>query len=269
MGDMGSRVSYAGAGGLRWVKARLWQGDGAEVSKALPFETEASARERLADRLYLHLSRPEEAADVRLTASADVSGGELWVDGKAQGAFAPGLELTVKAGEHAFEVRRDGKALAEAKAMAKAGTTTELALAAVFRPRTDIPIEFPDPPPHVVPPPAPRRSAWPWVAGGVGAAGLVGAGVFYALRQGKESDLDKLCGADPCPSRVRDDIDRSKLYGTLSVVSLGVGVAGVATSAALFLTESKRRDTAGSALRVHGFVLPQPGGGAAALVGSF
>jgi hypothetical protein len=241
----------------------------AKVSKALPFETEASARERLAERLYRHLSRPDQAADVRLTAPAEASGGELWVDGKVLGAFAPGLELTVVAGEHTFEVRREGKAVAEAKATVGAGTTTELALAAVFRPRTDIPIEFPDPPPHVVPPPAPRRSGWPWVVGGVGAAGLVGAGVFYALRQGKESDLDKLCGADPCPSRVRDDIDRSKLYGTLSVVSLGVGVAGVATSAVLFLTENKRRDAAGSALRVHGFVLPQPGGGAAVLVGSF
>jgi hypothetical protein len=254
------------AWGGRWVKARLWQGDGAEGSKALPFETEASARERLAERLYRHLARPEQAADVRLTAPAEASGGELWVDGKALGAFAPGLELTVEAGEHAFEVRRDGKALA------KAGTTTELALAAVFRPRTDIPIEFPDPPPHVVPPPAPRRSAWPWVAGGVGAAGLVGAGVFYALRQGKESDLEDVCrGGERCPPRARDDLDRSKLYGTLSVVSLGVGVAGVAASAALFLTESRRRDaaTSTSALRVRGFVMPQPGGGSAVLVGSF
>jgi hypothetical protein len=172
---------YTAQDGTLWAKVHLWQEGGAERVKALPYD--AAGRERLAERLYLHLARPEEAADVRLTAPPEASGGELLVDGKALGAFAPGLELTVKAGEHAFEVRRDGKALAEAKAMAKAGTTTELALAAVFRPRTDIPIEFPDPPPHVVPPPA--GGGWKRPAGFVGlglGAALLGAGVVSSLR---------------------------------------------------------------------------------------
>jgi hypothetical protein len=261
---------FTDAGGRRMVKAHLWQ-HGEDRSVILSYDDRD--RKRLAERLYRHLVSPGKVGDVTFTVEGGAPKGELVVNGRAAGAFEGGaVELTLPLGAVSAEVRSGEKVLARGS-----GTVAALGLASV---RLQMVPEPPPPPPVKAPPTEgfrepspivikPRRSALPWVVGGVGVAGLVGAGVFYALRQGKESDLDQACGADACPPRAQDDIDGSKRYGTLSLVSLGFGVAGLATSAVLFATEGKRREAAGSAFRVHGFVMPQPGGGAAALVGSF
>jgi hypothetical protein len=90
-----------------------------------------------------------------------------------------------------------------------------------------------------------------------------------ALRHGQENDLDTLCGGGSCPARADDTLDRSKLYGTLSIVSLSVGLAGVAASSVLFLTEGKRRAGPAAAPRLDGGFLPVLGGGVATLGGKF
>jgi hypothetical protein len=178
---------YHEANGRLGVKLHLWRDDRGDVVKALPYDE--ATRERLVERLYLHVVRPEEAADVKVEVPAEV-GGDLYVDGRGQGAYAPGLELTLQAGEHAFELRRENKVAARAKATVVAGRSTEVRLEMVAL--TDVPIERPTPPPSVVT--APLTSTWKRPAGfaalGVGAA-FFGAGIVASLRvNGLHDDFD-------------------------------------------------------------------------------
>jgi hypothetical protein len=181
------------------VKLHLWRDERGDAVKALPYDE--TTRERLVERLYLHLVRPEEAADVKVSGPAD-AGGELYVDGRGQGAYTSGLELTLRAGEHAFELRRENKAVARAKAAVVAGRSTEVRLETVAR--TDVAIERPEPPPSFVI--APPSGMWKRPAGfaalGVGAV-LVGTGVFASLRvNGLQDDFD----SDPALVAYRSEL---------------------------------------------------------------
>lgn len=82
----------------------------------------------------------------------------------------------------------------------------------------------------------------PWVLGGVGAASLIGAGVFYGLRASTLSDLDASCSARvDCDPSKRDLADRGRTYTIAGNVLLGVGVASIAAAVTIVvLTPSKR-----------------------------
>lgn len=228
---------------------------------------DASAPKRLARRFYLKLIEPESSGDVRLGGDASFEGAELWVDGKAEGAYRPGLELTLPAGEHAFELRRESRVVARAKASVVVGKASEVRL--VFVPRTDLDptAGFRDPPPVVVTPGATWRRTAGFVGLGVGAVGLVGAGLFYALRQGEESDLEDRCRAQAaCLPEARAGIDRSERWEALSWASLGLGLAGAGVGTFLLITAPKSSDRAAFGLRVRAGGVPLPGGGLSTLV---
>jgi hypothetical protein len=268
-------------GSRPFVKLHLWQDGIPDRSVTLPYE--GTGREGVAERLYRKLVTPEMVGDVVVLGAPSLEG-ELFVDGKGRGAFKPRLELTLTSGEHAFEVRRGNEALARVKVRITAGQWSEAHLEPVRPgqpPLAAVEAPVSEPPPIYV---RPARTAWPWVLGGVGVAGLAGAGVLYGLRSGQESDLDDLCTL-PCPTRARDTLDRSNLYGTLSFVSLSVGIAALTGSAALFVYEGARRERlaagpgapgAAQARNVGstrpqlvGAISPLAGGAAATISGSF
>lgn len=85
---------------------------------------------------------------------------------------------------------------------------------------------------------SPGPSPWAYVAGGVGAAGLVTFGVLQLVAQGEYDDLKKECGNACEPSRV--DPIRTKVVA--SAVALGVGVLGSGVSLWLF---TRPRSSAG------------------------
>jgi hypothetical protein len=249
---------YTGSDGKLWVKAHLWQRGQASRTKALPYDE--ATRDRLVGRLYLHLVHPGQAADVRIDAPSDAAG-ELYVDGAAQGPYAPGLETTLRAGEHAFELRREGRVLARASAVVAAGKANGVRLELVPRTDLDPSVGFHDPPPIEATP----RGEWKRTAGfvglGIGAAGLLGAGAFFALRQGKQSDLDDLCqGRDYCPREAQSDLDRSNRWGTLSLVSLGVGAASTGVGAFFLLTAPRSRPNGATTSSVRLGAVPLIGG---------
>jgi hypothetical protein len=92
----------------------------------------------------------------------------------------------------------------------------------------------------------------PWIAAGVGAAGLVTSGVFYfVLRGSAVKDLEHVCIGNLCPDSSQDAIDRANTFGLVSAISLGVGIAGVGAGVVLFVIDKKadaRKDTAGLTL---------------------
>src|SRR5207302_121673 len=80
----------------------------------------------------------------------------------------------------------------------------------------------------LAPPPAKKSQASvvPWIVGGAGVASLAVSGVFFGLRQSAQSDLDSGCRGSVCPKSLQGKQDDGKLFTTLSLVTLGVGIAG-------------------------------------------
>lgn len=110
-------------------------------------------------------------------------------------------------------------------------------------------VEFaaPPPPPVVVDEPSDGSSGQrvlAWVSGGVGLAGLSAAGVFYGLRYDAQKELDELCPSRTnCPPSARDTHNRGRDYTTYGNLALGVGIAGLATAAVLWLTDRPSKDS--------------------------
>jgi hypothetical protein len=117
--------------------------------------------------------------------------------------------------------------------------------------------------PEPVPPPiigigagqaAGRSPVYGYVIGGIGIASLGASGIFFGLRAGKISDLDKACPNRTCPSNQQSDIDAGKLYTTIANVTLAVGVAAVAGGIVLVLSSGPSEEQPAVALA------PAPGG---------
>ena len=86
---------------------------------------------------------------------------------------------------------------------------------------------------------------------GLGGAGLAVSGVTGGLWLRKRSDLKDECRGDACLPSSEHKISTYHLYGTVSGISLGVGVAGLGAGLLLLLTEPKTEETARASLTVH------------------
>jgi hypothetical protein len=244
----------AAKGGRPVVRLHLWQEGRPGRSASLPYNPDQRAR--VAERLYRKLVRPTAVGDLVLTGGPS---GELFVDGKPAGAYVDGTELTLETGEHVLEVRDGPRVLSRGRTLILPGERSESRMTHVAPPEPPPPQPpYHDPPPITV---RPKASAWPWVLGGAAAAGFVGAGTLFALRQGERSDLRATCAGVACPEVERDVVERADLYGTLSVVSLGVGLAAGAGLATYLMTKR--------APRVAGGVAPLAGGAAVSVGGWF
>lgn len=78
------------------------------------------------------------------------------------------------------------------------------------------------------------KRTWAYIAGGVGAAGVVTFGVFGAMNRSKYNSLDSDCPNGICPTDRNDDIDAGKRYQTIANIGLVVGVVGLGTGTALY-----------------------------------
>jgi hypothetical protein len=112
------------------------------------------------------------------------------------------------------------------------------------------------------------RRTLTYVAFGVGGAGLAAWGATGVLFPHKRSQLNEACPepSDACRKSQETRIRRHNLYGTLSGISFGVGLAGVGTGLALLLTEPKSRPETPSAKLT---VRPMIGLGSIGAEGSF
>ncbi|MBI2391591.1 MAG: hypothetical protein HYV09_18530 [Deltaproteobacteria bacterium] len=166
---------------------------------------------------------------------------------------APGARLTIDGqivsfdavvpldpGAHRVAVEAPDHAPFERDVTLVEGVTTPVAV----EPRLD-PIAPDKAPAGPAPPSAadttPDRTL-PWVLGGVGAASLIGAGVFYGLRASTLSELDASCSARvDCDPSKRDLADRGRTYTIVGNVLLGVGLASIGAALTIVvLTPAKR-----------------------------
>lgn len=90
-----------------------------------------------------------------------------------------------------------------------------------------------------------------FIVGGVGVAGLAVGGIMGGLTLAKRGELDKAgCfDDDVCNSgqTVQEDLDQAKLFGWVSTVGFGVGVAGLGVATVLLLTAPSAPETTGRA----------------------
>jgi len=83
-----------------------------------------------------------------------------------------------------------------------------------------------------------------YVAGGVGAAGLITFGVFGILNNSKYSSLKDACPNNSCPPGKKSDADAGRTYQTVANVGLVVGIVGLAGGATLYFlsTRDEKKD---------------------------
>lgn len=89
-----------------------------------------------------------------------------------------------------------------------------------------------------------------YVAGGIGAAGLLTAGVFLVLRQGTINDLDRMCNGTTCPPGAQSTIDRGRLYTGIAEGGVVVGALGLATGTVLIFGDSGKSSKAAQGRQV-------------------
>jgi hypothetical protein len=92
----------------------------------------------------------------------------------------------------------------------------------------------PEAPPPAPPQPLPLRTL-AYVAGGVGAAGLVTFAVSGLLAKSTYDDLQTKCGDGPCPPDKAGEISSGKTQQTVANVGLVLGVIGAGAGATLFV----------------------------------
>jgi hypothetical protein len=158
----------------------------------------------------------------------------ILLDGSAVAAALLDTDIPVDPGTHVVEVDTGGTP----------GFRREITLAERETQGVDVEVDDKDEPAPVAPPPTDAPAAAPtkgsrlpvYIAGGVGVASLVGAGVFFGMRQSAISTVRSHCkngdsGCDPADYPTAINGER---YGTASGVLLGVGLAGLATAGVLF-----------------------------------
>jgi len=218
------------------------------------------------DKKYEGWSQDAEAAAARLapklaTLTVDVSyatpdgqaalskGVTVTLDGETLAPALVGTPLERDPGHHV--VRAAGDRVQEPQQNAVdlvAGDNKHVALRVVVKPPTSLP----EPPPgnamgpieHPVEGGAEEntgsaRKTVAWVAIGVGAASLVGAGVSLGVRQAALSDAQNACGNTSltnCPPSVHDDVSRGQTASTMFTVLGIVGVVGLTTGIVLLAT---------------------------------
>ena len=109
-----------------------------------------------------------------------------------------------------------------------------------------------------------REHTWAWIAGGLGAAGLALGTVTGVMSMGKKQTVDDNCHGTVCSAEGKSAADSGKTLGTISTISLGAGVAGLATGVVLWLAapQGKTRETGGR--RWAPMIAGAPGAGALA-----
>jgi hypothetical protein len=106
----------------------------------------------------------------------------------------------------------------------------------------DLDLTPPPPPPPAPPPPKTPNTTrtLAYVAGGIGAAGIVTFAAFGTLNHLTWNEVRDSCDGQTCPRRVEDDADAGQTYQTIANVGLVVGVVGAAAGVTLWVLADRQ-----------------------------
>lgn len=213
--------------------------------------TEALGDYRLAEYEATKLNAPELAEMTRarqlletrvpkieVTISPSLANSTVELDGIVLGTSGLGNPIPLNPGEHQLVVHApDGKSFVRV-IRANEGSLERIQL---------------EPPPGFIqrPVPAnllPRTSteishappAWAWIAGGIGAAGIVTASMLWYVREKAIDDLNNGCQGGVCPTSLRATQSRGEQASVGAPIALGVGILGIGIAAYGFLAPQVR-----------------------------
>jgi hypothetical protein len=118
---------------------------------------------------------------------------------------------------------------------------------------SEVELAPPPPPAPPEPEPEPRESelevsgssldkrTLAYVAGGVGAAGVLTFGIFGLMSRSNYSDLEEGCTNTSCPPHLVDARDSGRTQQTVANVGLAVGVIGLGTGAVLYYLSGREK----------------------------
>lgn len=166
-------------------------------------------------------------------ANADTA--TITLDGVALGDQVIGKSMNVDPGPHVITARAIGFDSFRTTVRVDEAETKTIVVSLT-------PITQPKP----APPPAPDgmtlESSPPvaaYVAGGIGVASFITAGIMYGLAQGAKNELERECDDLSCPPDMEDTFDRGQTYATVGNVTLGLGVLGVGLGAVFYVTHDR------------------------------
>jgi hypothetical protein len=229
---------------------------------------------------------------VKAAGGGDVPNEKVLLDGAPVNTASLGVRRAIDPGKHVLVVTGDGYKAAELRFDVPEGGAVDAPVTLEKDPNWTAAQPPPPPPPpptgsatstvappYPPPPPggetpvaSPLPPYLPWVAFGVGGAGLVFGTVTGVVALGKHSDLQKACTGTQCGSDQKSALDSYHTMGTLSTVGFVVGGVGAAAGVVLLLMQPKSDSVAPvaappPAARLH--VTPVVGFGSVGAVGTF
>lgn len=191
-------------------------------------------------------------------------------DGTVVGKPAMGVAIPVDPGEHALITYVEGGPTKEQKITIKEGETKKVELTVDTGAAKTTGTPPPSTPPAAgtasattstpsAPPPSSRKTIG-FVAGGIGAAALIGGGVAGILSMSKKKTVDDECTGKSCTPAGKEAADSGKTLATVSTVGVAVGVVGIAAGVYLIVSAPKAEAAARSRF-IAPTVAPLAGGG--------
>jgi hypothetical protein len=190
----------------------------------------------------------------------DLTAVTVTVDGAPLTNTLDGRPVLVDPGQHKFHFEAQGFPPVDDQVVIYAGEKSR-AISAQFHSPAPVPTPTPTPTPAPTPIPTPSSNETPasppvgggqaesgstgrtigWIAIGVGAASLVGAGVSFAVRQSALNDVQNKCGPDltNCPANdpaLESDASRGRTASTLVTVFSILGAVGITGGIVLLAT---------------------------------
>jgi hypothetical protein len=218
---------------------------------------------------------------VRAATGADVPAPKVVLDGAHVSPASLGVRRAIDPGPHALQASADGFQPAEVRFDVTPGGSVDEPITLEVANTAPVPEAVSALAPTSTGPEAASgvstrsgaRAALPWVAFGMGAAGLGLGAVTGFLAMDKHSTLAGECNAGVCSSDHSGDLDTFHTFATLSTVGFVVGGVGVAAGVVLLLTEPKGETasapSATSTARAGVRVVPVVGLGSIGAAGTF
>jgi hypothetical protein len=212
--------------------------------------------------------------NVQADGGGDVPAVSVTLDGQPLNAASLGVRRQVDPGDHVVKATADGFLPGEARFNVGEGgsQTVQITLKkdlsappASAAPPATPPAGGVDTPPEGTPP---KRSILPWIAFGVGGAGLLTGAITGGLALGQHSSISSDCGGgSSCPTTEQGKIDS---FHTMALVSdIGFVVAGVGAAAGVVLLIVHPYDSAPAAPAAGFRVTPTVGFGSVGAIGTF
>jgi hypothetical protein len=225
--------------------------------------------------------------DVTITVKAagggPVAGAQVTMDGAAVSAAALGVKRPADPGSHVVHASAPGFKAADVTVTVTAGGAVDAPLTLEVDPNAAVAGAAGAAPAGAAPAagatPAPAgpgqasasnggggHGVWPWVAFGVGGAGLIVGGITGAIAVGDHSSLSSACTGGTCPPGQSSNLSSYHTMGLVSTVGFIVAGVGAAAGVTLLLLPGKS-DSAPPAAGLH--VEPAIGLGSVGAIGTF